>query len=930
MIYFLRNSGLTPIFTIVARENLAIDAGRDLTNRGALTAGNDANLTAGRDLNLIAASDTSVKHETRDGGEKSSITTDVKNLAASVTAGGNLNMQAGQDVNIIGSNANAGKDLNIAAGRDLNVASVSDMHNVEGKEKDGKKRIKTSDDQTTQVASVLTAGGDFVSQAGRDTTIVASRISAGNEAYLYSGDKLSLLAAENSTHTLYDMKEKGSWGAKKAQMDEVTRTTQVGTEIKTGGNLVLKSDGDQLYQVAKLNSGKDIILDSGGAIVFEGVKDLHDESHTKSKSDLSWFSAKGKGNTDETLRQSELVAQGQLVIKAAEGIRIDVKQVDQQTVSQTVDAMVKADPNLAWLKQAEARGDIDWRQVKEIHESFKYDNSGLGAGAKIAIAIMMAAIMGPVGFGLQGATLAVSTSLSTTAVTSTINNKGNLGAALKETVSANSLKSAAVAGFTAGALEYADTNWFAGADGAGAGAGAGTSTSTVQGVTPSTGSTLAVTNSSKDIFTWTSAGDIALRTGGRAVISSGISTAIQGGSFGDNFNAALLGEAGNVAMATGFNWVGDYVTFPNGSPQKIIAHALMGGLLAEATGSDFKTGAAAAGLNEALINQLVWAAQGNDDITLMLSQLTGLLAAAAVDGDLEKGSQIAQKATTFNYLYHEEVEEMLREVDSKTTEQEKREVRQRYAELDQQRNDELDALCARDPQRCRGIATSLANDDQKLVDLVGRLRSQGQGGAASAVGFVIGNNLDASSQIAADISSAGGGPLVKLGAEAIKAGVGITLPSRSSSGKGKGSQVGAGSLEEAAGPKATGEVVPPAPIVTSGATRTGVVRTNAADWRALRNNWDDLGYGQILSTENRAAIAKGRTPKVDDAWVKVFPEDAGLKGERIPMHHVQGSPLTVPLPDTRHLDAHMPGGFRYNPGGPGSALPAYPPKKGAE
>ncbi|MBN2991029.1 hypothetical protein JWR97_05940 [Pseudomonas cedrina subsp. fulgida] len=124
--------------------------------------------------------------------------------------------------------------------------------------------------------------------------------------------------------------------------------------------------------------------------------------------------------------------------------------------------------------------------------------------------------------------------------------------------------------------------------------------------------------------------------------------------------------------------------------------------------------------------------------------------------------------------------------------------------------------------------------------------------------------------------------------------------------------------------------MPPVPVVTSGTTRTGVVRTNAADWRALRDNWDDLGYGQILSAENRAAIAKGKTPKVDDAWVKVFPEDAGLKGERIPMHHVQGSPLTVPLPDTRHLDAHMPGGFRYNPGGPGSALPAYPPKKGAE
>ncbi len=257
-------------------------------------------------------------------------------------------------------------------------------------------------------------------------------------------------------------------------------------------------------------------------------------------------------------------------------------------------------------------------------------------------------------------------------------------------------------------------------------------------------------------------------------------------------------------MATGFNWVGDYVTFPNGSPQKIIAHALMGGLLAEATGSDFKTGAAAAGLNEALINQLTWAAQGNKDITLMLSQLTGLLAAAAVDGDLEKGSQIAQKATTFNYLYHKEVEEMLREVDSKSTEQEKRAVRERYAALDQQRNDELDALCARDPQRCRGIAISLANDDQKLVDLVGKLRSQGQGGAASAVGFVIGSNLDASSKIAADISSAGGGVLVKLGAEAIKAGVGVTLPSRSGAGKGKGSQGEAAGPDVPQGAKATG------------------------------------------------------------------------------------------------------------------------------
>jgi len=47
------------------------------------------------------------------------------------------------------------------------------------------------------------------------------------------------------------------------------------------------------------------------------------------------------------------------VIQAANKIHIDVKEINAQTVSQTVDAMAKADPNLAWTKQAEAQGDID-------------------------------------------------------------------------------------------------------------------------------------------------------------------------------------------------------------------------------------------------------------------------------------------------------------------------------------------------------------------------------------------------------------------------------------------------------------------------------------------------------------------------------------------------------------------------------------------
>ena len=645
----------TSASTIVARENLAIDAGRDLTNRGALTAGKDAKLTAGRDLNLIAASDTRVKHETRDGGEKSSITTDVKNLAASVTAGGNLNMKAGQDVNIIGSTATAGKDLIVEAGRDFNVASVSDMHNVEGKEKHGKKRIKTSDDQTTQVASVLTAGGDFVSQAGRDTTVVASKISAGNEAYLYSGGKLSLLAAENSTHTLYDMKKDSGWGSKKTQRDEVTRVTNVGTEIKNGGDLILESGGDQTYQLAKLQSGKDITLDSAGAITFEAVKDLHQESHEKSNNNAFWVSSKGKGNTDETVRQSQLIAQGRTVIQAVNGLKIDVKQVNQQTVSQTIDTMVKADPQLAWIKDAEKRGDVDWRQVKEIHESFKYSNSGLGPASQIIIAIVMAAVVGPMAMGAVGASTgaavtagtmgantaafltagagAVAAGAATNATVSVINNRGDLGAVFKDVTSSDALKGYAISGVTAGlTAAYFDDL---------------TGTHTDINTGKITGPNLS---------TWEGVGQFA----GNQVLQNGTSTLLsnalgEGGSGSDALKTALF----NTLAAASFNAVGDYTygKISDGTPPKVIIHAMVGGLLSEATGGDFRTGALAAGVNEALVGYLNELVKGDQNLLNMSSQIVGVVAAAAQgDADaksLEKGSWIAQNATQYNKGLHQ-------------------------------------------------------------------------------------------------------------------------------------------------------------------------------------------------------------------------------------------------------------------------------------
>ena len=116
----------------------------------------------------------------------------------------------------------------------------------------------------------------------------------------------------------------------------------------------------------------DLTLDSGAGIVFEGVLELEQQSRIRSKNSWVWQSAKGKGHTDETLIQSQLQAQGELAIRAAERIQIALKEANPPSVSQPIDAIGQAAPQLAWIKAMEQRGVVDWRQVKELHDSFSY------------------------------------------------------------------------------------------------------------------------------------------------------------------------------------------------------------------------------------------------------------------------------------------------------------------------------------------------------------------------------------------------------------------------------------------------------------------------------------------------------------------------------------------------------------------------------
>lgn len=595
---------------VEAANSLNVQAGRDIANLGGvLQSRGDLSLDAGRDVTVAAVEDR--QGQTR---WNTSRLQSVTQLGAEVSAGRDLNVSAGRDLSAVASALEARRDIALSAGRDVTLAAAANEEHAYSKTR----KVTYQEDKVAQQGTRVDAGGDLAINAGQDLRLIASQASAGDEAYLVAGDKLELLAANDSNYYLYDKKKKGDFGRKETRRDEVTDVKAVGSQISSGGDLTLLSGGDQTYQGAKLESGNDLAIVSGGAVTFEAVKDLHQESHEKSKGDLAWNSAKGKGQTDETLRQTQIVAQGNLAIKAVEGLKIDLKHIDQKTVSQTIDAMVQADPQLAWLKEAEQRGDVDWRMVQEVHDSWKYSNSGLGAAPSLAIAIVAAAYLGPV-YGAMASNLAIGT----------INNGGNLGKGLQQATSADSLKGYAIAAATAYLVSPQLDKAF------------GVSSDNINKVTKGF-----------KLSTVEGIGGFAAYSIAQGFAQSVMQQAAYGGSYIDNLGNAMAGQARNLGMAVGFNFIGDSVKYPDGSPPKIMAHALMGGLLAEASGSDFKTGAAAAGANEAMINLLGKMVGGDQNLELMASQLVGVAAASAVNGDVSLGAEIAKSGTAYNRQLH--------------------------------------------------------------------------------------------------------------------------------------------------------------------------------------------------------------------------------------------------------------------------------------
>ena len=668
---------------IQAADTVSLDAGRDIVVTGSRVQGDAVGLNAGGNVRIESQTVERGFDGYANGGRYQTQT--IEQIASQVDATSDLLISAGGNIGVTASDVSAGGSASLAAGGDVIIQSAANRDYENYHRKTSHEEKQYTHDTVRQRKATVSAGDNLRIDAGRDLLVAGSDLSSGDDMGLAAGGTIAFLATQDRDYHFSMSEKDGDYGAHSFKRDEVTHVDNVTSTATAGGDLTLTSGGDQLYQAARLESGGDTTLKSGGHITFESVKDLVQESHEKSQGDLAWQKMEGEGFTDETLRQTEIVAAGNLAIDAAEGLHIDVKQVDQQTVEQMIDGMAAENPDLAWMKDAYQRGDVDWRQVRELHDSWEYSSQGMGPATALAVTIVVTAMTagagaaagGAVAGGTTGATAtaissatsAVVTSAASTAAVSTINNGGDLGATLDTLGSGDTLRGLAVGGVTAGLTSGLLDPAF---DNMKFGKAAGIQSDPINSITRGF-----------DLGTAQGALGFAAHSAGQGLINAGATAAIQGGSFQDHLIGNLESQGNNVLSALAFNAAAETGLglmrqsssesrmnfWSEGGVGRTGLHMMTGGLVTEMTSGDFASGAAGAGLNQLLSKPLGNAAgtlgggdpQKYDDWRIASAQLAGMAGALATDGDVNEGAWVAKQADTYNRQRHGNEEKLIRE-----------------------------------------------------------------------------------------------------------------------------------------------------------------------------------------------------------------------------------------------------------------------------
>ncbi|WP_245256479.1 hemagglutinin repeat-containing protein [Bartonella tamiae] len=293
-------------------------------DKNVVIAGSDAHadgnlaIDAGQSVAIVATQDKSVEVA----GKRVSL--DSTQQSSNVSSDKNMGVKAGEDILIGASNLDAKGNMSLDAQGEITITSM------ENKSEDhiDQNKYKMNRDETTQVGSSLTAGGNVTAIAGQDgkehnLNIIGSSIDADGKVGLKATGDVSILAAEDSYHEDISTKSKTGGLFKKTNKKETSTdtTTTVGSSISGNDGVNIQAGNNVTVSASDIVAGTDdktadLNVKAGGDLLIASGKDTQSTNSNKSTKKLLGSSSKKQTTYDETNVASNLGATGNVNLSA--------------------------------------------------------------------------------------------------------------------------------------------------------------------------------------------------------------------------------------------------------------------------------------------------------------------------------------------------------------------------------------------------------------------------------------------------------------------------------------------------------------------------------------------------------------------------------------------------------------------------------------
>ncbi|MFK8258181.1 DUF637 domain-containing protein [Erwinia sp. AnSW2-5] len=525
---------------------------------------------------------------------------------------------------------------------------------------------KAWSESLTQNGSQLTSGGLLTLMANGSILFQATKLLAkgalevaAQGGYLYAQAMEESSSYERTTH-------KRKWWGKKTTVRQTghSQSNKV-TEFSAAGDLTLLSRDDATFEASKISAGKNArLVSTGGKVNFLAVKNSA-FAQTLTLSKGFFIKQSQRGYQADTWVLPSVYTGGTLTVEASSGISAEVKAASARQLQATLAVLGNA-PGTEWLKGLSTRNDVQWQQVQDAYQQWSWSHRSLNPVVGAVIAIAAAAVTAGSGLAASVGALASSGSgglassgsgglaataaygagysgmmaLSSQTAVALVENRGNLSKTFDTLSSSDSVKALATSMAIGGALAGFDQ------------------ISDLQAANPGNARLPVLSNGD-----WI---NTAQRVAGQSVIRSVLNSTINGGSFGHNLSDALLATVGDQLNAEGAKLVGDNGELL-GVAGKSLSHAVVAGIAAEISGGN-ATGAAAGAigaelagvmLGDSLIKPSEWQRQSEQQaqVARVLGATLGALVTGKASG-AESGATGAEYAFRYNYLTHQQQQQM--------------------------------------------------------------------------------------------------------------------------------------------------------------------------------------------------------------------------------------------------------------------------------